>query len=517
MSKINVTLVNVTQNISSQVAAWTVGKIYELHKNKKFFYDRERLQRLLNEWPAYKKSSYLTFLMNGGSCKDLFQIAEIAPIVEYIKDRIDPNDKNYEMMRENLEYFENLLKQNFEYIVLDGQHRIAEIANYLEDKTDFSPIRAIELKNPAESGSIFVKGYFSKLPDEAQDYIRKIPLVVTTYKTGDLRELAQIFITSNDMEPMTEHERRILNYNPLNRWLNKLCNNDVNIKHMLSTISSMTGEYDLKHKGDTLFVAEMLAYVNNNHYEGYNHSVLNDILGSRPSGKINVTENDKDMTAKILRIMADGCVSMDDKKLAKFSRASLYNLFYTISFLLQRSNRWSSAKKIDGKYAIKKPAEFVQWFFDAEFERMNTKGTFIHFTVPHTKKQKKQVHEWSFRKHNADQKHSNKQSFKDEGGSSYTFDDWARVRYLLADLDKALIMLENSAIIQKVGSRSGELTRDEALVHAGVSLSESDKYEVDEIIAVSNGGYRDSYNVQLLEKRQNRVKSNRPSKKVVNG
>lgn len=513
----NVTLINVTQNISSKVAAWTVAKIYQLHSNKKFFYDRERLQRLLNEWPCYKKASYLTFLMNGGSCKDLFQIAEIKPIVESLRAKIDPLEKNYEMIKENLEYFEGLLNKGYEYIVLDGQHRINEIANYLEDKIDFSPISAIELKNPNESGSIFVKGFFSKLPDEAKDYIRQIPLVVTSYQTGDLRELAQIFITSNDMEPMTEHERRILNYNPLNRWLNKLCNTDPNIKHMMHTISGMTGEYDMTHKGDTLFVAEMLAYVNNNHYEGYNHSVLNDILGSRPSGKINITEFDKDMTAKIMRIMADGCATMETKHLTKFSRSSLYNLFYTISFLLQRNNRWSAAKKFDGKYSIKNASAFVKWFFDAEHKRMNSFGSYIHFTVPHTHKSKKQVHEWSFRKHNADQKHSTKQSFEGQGGSPYTFDDWARVRHLLADLEQSLTALENSDIIQKVGSRSGNITRDEALVAAGIALSESDDYEVNEIIAVSHGGIRDSDNVEVLRKNQNRVLSNRPNAKVVNG
>ena len=54
------------------------------------------------------------------------------------------------------------------------------------------------------------------------------------------------------MMPMTKHEKRILNYNVLNRWLNDICFRDTNIKDMFQNIGSgMTGEYALDHKGDT--------------------------------------------------------------------------------------------------------------------------------------------------------------------------------------------------------------------------------------------------------------------------
>ncbi len=512
-------LQNVSQQIESNVRAFTVGEIYAMHHNKEFFYDREKLQRLLIEWIDWKKASYLTFLFNGGSCKDLFQIAEIDPIIESLRSRLTRNEPNYEFIKDNLEYFENISNQGFKYLVLDGQHRIDTIARYFEDRINFKPLSLIELKNPEESGSIYVKGLFSKMPEEAQEYLRDIPVVVTTYRTGDLRELAQVFITSNDMMPMTNHERRILNYNPINRWIIDLCRDDMNLRWTLSKVKQMSGEYSLDHKGDTLFVAEMLRYINCNTYEGYNERDLNAFMGSYPDPQMNIviSSKDKELTAKILRIMADGCVAYGESKLKKFSRSSLYNMFYTISFLLQKGNNWSKPIGIDGQYTIKNASAFAKWFLDKEHARLNATGTYSFFTSPSSKKQKKSAHEWSFNKHNGDQKHSSKESVTGEGGSRYTFTDWARVRYILADLKEDLTNLENAAIIAKVGSRSG-VSRDEALVEAGVPLSESHKYEVNEIVPVARGGHRIKGNYEVIETGKNRMQSARPNpKEVVNG
>ena len=157
------------------------------------------------------------------------------------------------------------------------------------------------------------------------------------------------------------------------------------------------------------------------------------MFGPYPKGKVLISDADRDMTKKIMRIMADGCVSYDKKKLKKFTKSSFYNLFYTISFFLQKGNIWGKKFDVDGRYKVIDEKLFVRWFFDQEFIRINAPGTHISFQTP-LGKTKKQVHEWSFAKHNADQKHSRKESVKKEGGSKYTFSEWARVQYLLEDL-----------------------------------------------------------------------------------
>lgn len=505
-------LINATRSIVSHVDLLLVSELYKLHTNGKLHYDRERLQRLLNRWPNFKMASYLTSLFNGGNFKDLFQIAEISPIVKALDLALNPDSKEYEFVKENLEYFQNLEKQGFEYIVLDGQHRIDTIADFIDGNFDFDPLSAIELKNPEEAGTILVKGKFHTLPQEAQDYFLDQRVVVTTYTTGNLRELANVFITSNDMEPMTEHERVILSYNHLNRWLNKQCINDINLRNMFENIKGMTGEYDLKHKGDTLFYAEMLRYISKNDYTGYNYGELKSMLGYNPgftSNHVTINERTKQLTAQIFRIMADGCAAMPENNLRKFTKASLYNLFYTISFLMQKGNKWSQPFGIDGKYAIADAAKFVEWFFDEEYARLEVKGTYITFNVPGKAKPKKQVNEWSFRKHNADQNHASKESVKGNGGSKYTFNDWARVRYLVADLNEAVDTLERKGIIRKVGARTGDITRDEALVAARIPLSQAHKYHVDEIVPVSKGGFRNEDNIQVIEADKNGNKSDR--------
>lgn len=508
-------LVNTSKTLTSEVTLFNASQIYSMHKLGKFFYDRERLQRLLNEWSDYKKVSYIRYLYNGGNFKDLFQIAKIEPIVTFLESKLFAGASNYAMVEENLEYFKSLIAKGYEYIVLDGQHRIDTIVRYFENMFEMPSNGTIVFQKQGESGKIRVEGKFSELPEEMQDHFRDMKLLVTVYTAGDLAELAQIFITSNDMLPMTMHERRILNYNPLNRWLVATCRDDLNIQYMFRSINGMSGEYDLDNKGDTLFAAEMLLYINNNLYEGYDINDLNDALGSRPT--ILTSDNERELTKKILRIMSDGCVRMNEKTLKKFTRSSLYNLFYTLSFLMQKGNHWSKQAGINQMYKIVDEFDFVTWFFDKEFERMNTPGTFTYYSSNTSKKQKKSVHDISFRKHNADQKHSSKESVKGEGGSRYDFTDWARVRYILSDLVDSLTYLENANIISKVGSRI-TMSRDEVIAAAGVPLSQSDAYAVHEVNPVSKGGIRELSNAAVIDKRQNAVLSDRPNNvKVING
>lgn len=497
-------MLKVYNNISSNLVKMTISQLYALHAADKLHYDRERLQRLLIEWRDNKKNSYLTFLMMGGNFKDLFQLAAIGPIVDHLKKSLVPSAPNYEFIKDNFEYFEKLLAEGKEYIVLDGQHRIDTIARYFDGRLSFKPTSTLELP-----GKVYIRGKFEKLPDEVQESIRNIPVCVTQYVTGDLRELAQIFITSNAMLPMTNHERRILNYNSNNRMLTDFCLHEANLQDYFKNIGSgMTKEYNLNAKGDTLVVAEMLMYLKENRYEGYDAKMLDDILGPNPSSKYNISNSDINLLKRIFRIMADGSVKLDKSVLSKFSRSSCYNLFYTISFLLQKNNEWGKMMGINGQYDIVDPKGFVKWFYDKEWKRLNATGTYITFTSKHSKKSKKQMHDWSFAKHNADQKHSTKQSFKGEGGSAYDFDDWARVRYLMVDLKKSLTHLENLNIIKKIGNRT-EVSRDEILVANEIPLFEAHKYHVDELVPVSKGGKRTHENTQVLPAVANLRASNR--------
>ncbi len=516
-------VINLTKKVEGKPVMWTPSILYSLYKNGKFFFDRERLQRLLTPWKPEKKNSYLYTMINGASVKDCFQFAEIKPIVDFLKVQLksNPDDIDLDFIQENLEYFQELVKQKYEYLVLDGQHRIDTIVTYIDGEHSFKPKERIVFRKEGEQGTISVSGKFSKLDEDIQYHIRNdIPLICVVYEKGDLRELARVFITSNSMEPMKKHEKRILNYNPLNRWLVTTLSNDVILFDMFGRknkgatrtpcFTGMGGEYSLDHKGDTLILAEMLLYINNNKYEGYDTDVLDEVLGSNPKGIVKIVKSEQELTKKIFKIMANGCAVFDQTNvnLKKFSKSSLYNLFYTLSFLLQKGNIWSKLYNIDGKYSIKDEGEFIKWFFDEEYKRIfdaNCKSTFIN---PLTGKENNVKHAWSFVVHNEDQKHSRKESVKGQGGSKYTFADWARVRYLLEDLKSCLKELEKRNIITKLGDRN-TLSRDEGMVALDIPFSQSHKFHIDEDIPYSKGGKREDGNIKALTPIRNIIKKDR--------
>ena len=82
------------------------------------------------------------------------------------------------------------------------------------------------------------------------------------------------------------------------------------------------------------------------------------------------------------------------------------------------------------------------------------------------------------------------------------FNDYARLRYLLADLIEDIDMLVKQDILSSVGSRSG-LSREEAAVAHNVPLSETDTLHLDEILPVSKGGDRTVENTQFLDAETN--------------
>ena len=505
----NVNVMNLSQKVFGDVEVVTPFVLYSLFKQKKIFTDNINLQRILMKWADSKTNSYLFTMINGASLKDTFQLAEVEPILEELKSQLKPNAENYSFIEENIKYFSKIKKDGFLFILLDGQHRLDTIVRYFDGQVNFKPTEPIALRIEGEQGTVYVKGTFDKLPETVQDHImNNIKLLTVRYKSGDLRELVRIFITANSMKAMTKHEKRILNYNETNRWLNETCI-DPNIKIMFKNVKSMENEYLLDAKGDTLFVAEMLLYMNNNYYSAkkfnaYDTDVLDDVLGPYPSGNINISSSEKELTKRIFNIMADGCTQYDKKKLNGFTKSTLYNLFYTLSFIYQKGNVWGKKKDIDGKYKVVNRPEFVKWFLDKEFERIHAPGTKIVLGAG----QKPQTHNFSFKKHNEDQKHERKSCTKGEGGSKYTFTNWARVQYLLEDLNADLRKLEMLGAISKVGSRD-DMSRNEALVALNVPLSESDNIEINEKKPVSEGGHRVIGNIEALTKKENRVLSNR--------
>ena len=118
-------------------------------------------------------------------------------------------------------------------------------------------------------------------------------------------------------------------------------------------------------------------------------------------------------------------------------------------------------------------------------------------------KTKKQMHDYSFAKHNADQKHKSKESMKGQGGSKYNFSSYARLRYLLEDLVSNIDNLVALGILTKLGSRDSDMSRGEFMVEHGIKLSESANLHLDEIVPVKKGGNRVVENTRFVDAKTN--------------
>ena len=76
--------------------------------------------------------------------------------------------------------------------------------------------------------------------------------------------------------------------------------------------SGMKGDYDLQKKGDTLFSAEMLCWINDNYYE-LNEDRLDQVLDTYKSvkdvreklKKTFISKKDQATTLSIMRVMAN--------------------------------------------------------------------------------------------------------------------------------------------------------------------------------------------------------------------
>ena len=499
-----------TQSALEKTTEESIKWIYSLHKKNKLAYDRKRIQRLLVSWSKKKSDSYLTTLLNGIPKKDTFLLASVKNIVSAIQSELDkstkPKLKKY--LEFNLKYFTKLENSGKEYLVLDGQHRIQEIVKYIDSETDFSPTEDIKYQVEGESGDVDIMGNFDSMPNIVKDFIlNNIKLSFVIYSTGDLQKLVNIFVTANSMKSMSEHEKRILNFNENNEFIVNLISKDKNIYDMFRMIKhGMTAEHHLDAKGDTLFMCEMLLFIHDNYYENQ-ESKLGDAFGpvninNEESYDTFISQTERDTTKDIFRLMSDLCKLYPNLSKKNFSKSSFYNLFYTLSYFMQDTNHWGKEEDIAGKYKIVDKENFSVWFFDKENERLYADGTYTTFEHPVSGKDIKQKDDLSFNKHNADQKHKSKVSIKSKGGSKYDFKDYARLRYLLADLIEDIDMLVKQDILSLVGSRSG-LSREEAAVAHNVPLSETDTLHLDEILPVSKGGNRTVDNTQFLDAETN--------------
>lgn len=511
-------ITNLSKALETELVPMTYGDLVRMDLSGELFCDQRYTQRLLNKWKDSRMTDFLEVAFTGGNLNTSFLVVDVLSVIDYQKDILSRNPKNYKNEEEKLNHFVRIADRGVKYLLIDGQHRVDCIKTFLSDELYFNPMKPIVLRVDDEEGTVRLEGKFSDLSESVQDFVRNIPVVCVKFNTGSIEAIIRALVATNSGTQMTQHEKRILNYNGNNNFINDLCENDTSISDMIARFKGKK-QYDLVNKGDTYLACEFLLWINDNHCE-FGERKLDEAFGVEPKPEYNTSASQRKLMKDILSVVTQSCAEYANAgySFSPFSIASVHNMFYTTAFLMQENNKFTGAsKRLTGTYKIVKPLAYAEWFFDEENRRLTSVGTDIPTGVFDKKgKVKTAVHPYSFKAHNADTQHYKKVSQEGAGGSKYTFDNYARIRYILADLEADLVKLINAGIIQKVGDRSAR--RNEILTQIGSTLSQAKGKHVDEIVPVAKGGVRTKGNVRLLTAKQNLTKGKKTGfKKVANG
>ena len=177
--------------------------IWDLYNNYKGAYAPEEFQRPESWSNKERKAYFLSVLMNRIEGTFVFVDVEIAA------DRvgsIDPTDISFT-------YFNNLLKQMIEKIILEGNNRLKFFESLLNDEYTIPSGSYYYLPDPhSTSLTQFVVGkhnnVFSKLPKLVQKAIKSRKVIVSEYTQIDYKGLSDVFVNVNSGVPLNSQELR---------------------------------------------------------------------------------------------------------------------------------------------------------------------------------------------------------------------------------------------------------------------------------------------------------------------
>jgi len=111
--------------------------------------DDDLAQRIFVDWDDERKQSYIESLFQGTNLTSVFVLADLKSITTGIKtdielvkeqllnDEVEKEDAEEELesLNDNLEYFQSLIDDGYDYLLLDGKHRSELLRETFLDKT----------------------------------------------------------------------------------------------------------------------------------------------------------------------------------------------------------------------------------------------------------------------------------------------------------------------------------------------------------------------------------------------
>jgi len=304
--------------------------IWDLYNNYKGSYAPEEFQRPESWSSKERKAYFLSVLMNRIEGTFVFVDVEIAA------DRvgsIDPTDISFT-------YFNNLLKQMIEKIILEGNNRLKFFESLLNDEYTIPSGSYYYLPDPhSTSLSQFVVGkhnnVFSKLPKLVQKAIKSRKVIVSEYTQIDYKGLSDVFVNVNSGVPLNAQELRNALHTLWATYVRQMR------KELAPLLIKMFGnKYKKRLVGDE-WIVDTIDMVLNNYCKDEEISDF-EINGVTQTSKNKlyvsdydefneqkITENFSTLASYIDRMIDDGWEELTEKVILR--KSSVMNLFWMIN------------------------------------------------------------------------------------------------------------------------------------------------------------------------------------------
>ena len=370
-----------TQAMSSQRVAlrWIITNF------PKFYSDRKLIQRLLKVWELDRRNEYLYDILTGAEQKDLIMLAEIEPILKGIIKRLEEeDDKNkIKALEENKEYFQNLLDQGYEFLTIDGQHRLHELKNFFQLKSATKPFTSPRSEPIYDYGHVIEDEFvpynlnlksFKDFPETIRDCILdETKFLVTFIKSGSIKELKGLFSRANHNTPMGFFEDVISSsFGPVFRYITDFHDEKRQTRNVMALYKKFDGfthQYSEENKGIAYSSSEQLLYILSE------YGINKDLSSDTKKGIWSIFEDDfhlpkhiKDLHSSIINTIADGLVK--EESLKPLKRSSYHNAFIFLCALRDKKHPQRKGFPNIPVVKVKKNIELMEWFFAKEVKRL---------------------------------------------------------------------------------------------------------------------------------------------------
>jgi len=309
--------------------------------------DEDLAQRIFVDWDDKRKQSYISSLLTGTNLTSVFVLADLNAILlsincdiesvnEQIKtEEVDEQDAKNELvaLTQNKEYFQSLIDDGYDYLLLDGKHRaelLIEVFSRREFKFDDTSFDGIIQTNgvSVNLNGRTLKNFDASLTEFIKDNTQTL---MTIIQNGRIEDMQGIFVKTNSGLQLVPMELRICTMSIVARFVRFLTKSDENptihafFNALKGLSSNPTNVKSLEKKGDLLLISTILAYYFNKIKENKTPSKTffsDEYLNKMYQYDFQMSKSDESFIREVFHILAKG--SLEEYKKAKSAKNPKY-------------------------------------------------------------------------------------------------------------------------------------------------------------------------------------------------